>query len=241
MEIRDRRDTLRMMALCLAPLVASSVPVATLAKVATPAVPKGRFLLKRTVVRDLADGKSLSVERIWQCGFSNEARGMRVDGQQSDCHVVAPPELKALAAMEEGRTSPGPFPALIDASGRMHGGQAKLASETPRAVHLAIDALAARGLNAADLSEARRLLGSLAQAGGAAISAIPADLFFPAPGRQAATRDLEIGEGLTGTVDVTVMSEVRTGGLLEWMTREVVTRIANDSRRSLESWVLTSV
>src|SRR3546814_3766672 len=60
------------------------------------ALPLGTLVLTRTIVRDLADGKQIVVERAWQVSFAHQLPGILVTGRQISAAVDAPPALAEL-------------------------------------------------------------------------------------------------------------------------------------------------
>lgn len=76
-------------------------------------------------------------------------------------------------------------------------------------------------------------------AAGAAMSAIPPDLFFPTPGEREDLRAIGISGGTSGTVAITLRSSAQEqSGPLDRFERSVQTRLEGDTRRSSEVWNL---
>lgn len=239
MDLGDRRRALRSLFLGLAAPVALGPSLARAAGSRSP-VPQGRFLLRRELERGLAGGASLTVTREWRFGFAPAASGLLVNGEQVRCAVVAPEVLRPLAAVEQARVAPGPFPALLDTRGRIVESARGAASGKAEAVRIAIRMLEEAGANPTRLREARSYLGSLAQAAGAIISATPPDLFFPMPGSASETRKLALPDGSYGSIAVEFAASARRSGLLERLERRITARIGGDERLSRETWSLSA-
>jgi hypothetical protein len=236
MQGSDRRTCLRLLgAVASVPLASWSV----FAHAASRTVPSGAFLLTRRVERELGDGKFLVVARVWQCRFSPAAPGMQVEGQQVDCRVDAPPRLAPLAQLERDRVDSGPFPALLDATGRIASQSFDPAETLPLVIDKAIALLMARGHEGEELAAGRRFLADLAGATGKAIGSVPPDLFYPAPAPVGFSRQLALPDDATGTVEVTVSASADSAtGLLQQLERRVETRVGADTRHNAELWTL---
>ncbi|MFA6218766.1 MAG: hypothetical protein WC692_03195 [Erythrobacter sp.] len=236
----DRRACLRLLGMvALVPSIAWPGQAGAMlpARLQFPAAP---LVLTRQVERELHDGRLLVVVRSWRCQFIAAGRGAIVEGRQAGARVDAPPQLATLARMEEQRVDDGPFPALLDPSGRISGQGQVPAADLSRAIDEAAAILVAKGHRGEGLAEGRRFLSRLADAAGAAIAQIPEDLFFPARHESGFSRTLDLPGGLQGTVEVTI--ETRTDpvtGLLERSSRSAVTHIGNEARRNRELWTLT--
>lgn len=237
MDLGDRRRALRLFFLGLAAPLALGPSLARAAGSRRP-VPQGRFLLRRELERGLAGGASLTVVREWRFGFAPAASGLHVDGEQVRCAVVAPEVLRPLAAIEQARVAPGPFPAVLDTHGRIAESARGAASDKAEAVRIALRMLEDAGAHPTRLREARSYLGSLAKAAGSIISATPPDLFFPEPGSASETRKLALPDGGYGSIAVELAASAGRNGLLERLERRITARIGGDERLSRETWSL---
>lgn len=235
MAASDRRTALRWMALaaalpsCLAPAQASVAQGRVV-------FPKGHFRLRRELERGLAGGASLTVVRDWGFRFEQTAGGSRADGSQVDCQVTAPAVLAPLADIERARVAPGPFPALLDAQGRIRESAHDNGTGKVEAVRIALAMLEQAGTEPARLSEARAYLGALAQAAGAVISATPSDLFFPTPGEATESREIALPDGQIGSLRVELVASAHANGLLGRLERRITATVAGDTRVSRETW-----
>lgn len=235
----DRRESLRFLgAGNLLAMAAFALPLPLGAATQARAVPSGQFRLTRLLERELVDGASLVVERIWSCRFGAAGRGMRVDGAEAECHVSAPPPLAALAQMERSRGGPGPFPVLLDSSGRIADQRGGPTVEPHIVIEEALEVLARSGTVGTELSGSRAALTQLAAAAQKSLSAVPLDLFFPEPAASPLARELELAPGTEGKIELTTSTQVQDSGLLRSRERRVVTTIGDDSRVSREVWTL---
>lgn len=235
----DRRTALRWMGSAAACSFACAQSLAAAPRAGMIA-PTGDFLLQRELERGLARGAVLTVTRSWLCHFEPLSRGARVVGHQVGCSVDAPAVLKPLADLERARVAAGPFPALLDSRGRIVDAALESASGKAEAVRIALDMLEQAGLEQPQIAEARAYLTSLSKAAGAVISATPIDLFFPTAGEASESREIPIGQGLTGFITVDLSASTTSSGLLERLERRITARVDGDRRISRETWSLAS-
>ena len=237
MAISNRRSVLQLIGGAAA---CAAIDLSSVARAAGPAIaiPTRPFVLRRELERGLARNASLRVTREWRGHFRQESDGTTALGEQISCTVDAPAVLEPIAAIERERIAPGPFPARLDAEGRMMGHREAPATGREAAVQAAITVLRQSGTSASDLQAAHADLGQLARASDAVISDTPPDLFFPLPGEASDRRELALPGGETGEVLVELSASAGPGGLLERFERRIVTRIGEDVRLSRETWAL---
>lgn len=234
----DRRMVLRAMGTLAAGCAWGATPKAW-ASAATFVIPSRPFILRRELERGLAHGDSLLVIREWRGHFEHSERGTLVDGAQISCTVDAPAVLEPIAAIERERIAPGPFPAELDAEGRIVDDPAvTVGTGRTAAVRAALVVLERLGTSSTQMIEAREYLGRLAEASGTIISEIPPDLFFPVAGEASERRELALPGGVKGEVSVQLAARAGPGGLLESLDRRISTRIGEDARNSRETWHL---
>ena len=97
------------------------------------APPSTPMLYTRRLERSLVGGASLTVTRRFAVRFVLEADGFRVDGEQVDVTVEAPPQLATLAELERERVETGLFPLRLDPAGTIVG-------QSPTGVSAQLDA-----------------------------------------------------------------------------------------------------
>ena len=236
----DRREAmLRLGAIAVLPLALHISPAFAAESRPLRTAPTGEYRLSRKVSRSLVDGRILTVERDWSFRFSASGRGMSVSSYGQSAKVDAPRSLQALASMEEKRRDSGPFPALLDASGMIVSAQSTPTGASGEAIAAAMSALQNATASHVDVADARQFLHRLAGAAGAAMSAIPPDLFFPTPGEREDERTISLPGGASGTVAITIRSSAQEQtGMLHRFERSVRTQLEGDMRHSSEVWGL---
>lgn len=196
--------------------------------------------LTRTVERQLGRAGKLTVSRAWSVRFLAAGRGYRVDGEQLEVTVDAPPVLADLARIERERVEDAMFPLMLDPAGQMMD-DAAVSAEA--ALAAAVDGvrkrLAARAVSGRDLAEAERFLEALQAAGQGAVAAWPRDLFAPGARSAADSQVVTLPDGTSGTVSIaTETASDPVTGLMQRFERRVETRIGTQSRFGKETFVL---
>lgn len=229
-----RRVVLRTAAgLALLPLL---VPRAALAAGEGPAIapPTCDMIYRRTMARPLPGNVSLTVTRDFRVRFSPQAGGYLVDGAQVAAQVSAPANLAALARMEEQRVEQGIFPLALDPAGRIVDAEAARASLP---LTEALDEVRRRF--AGQGGEIGQLLDALSTSSAGIMAYLPDDLFAPARDEHEQRQEIVLPWGQTGEV-VVRFAATRSAdtGLMRLATREVVTMLEGQERRSAERWEL---
>lgn len=228
-------------AAALLPFAALSAPLSAAgAKPRARTAPSGSFALQRVLTRELGDGAAIVVTRRWRIGFTAAGPGLTVAGEQTFAEVAAPPALAPLAALEKARSTTALFPLELDRMGHIAGSERGMdAAQLLRAIETG-QAMFERGTGGAVLAaDSRAFMSQLSRLSAVAVSTMPRDLFFPAPGSSAATRGITLTGGSTGIVSVAsrASSDPDTG-LLSTSERVVITRIGASERTSREEWSL---
>lgn len=214
---------------------------------ATFSPPLDPLVLTRTLWRSLHDGREIRVERRYAVRIRAHGDGFVVDGELIGSSVDAPPQLGALARIEQHRTEPGLFPLLLDRSGRIvtpHAGSGADAAAKGAAISQGRGLLAAAGIPAQARQQAQALLAPVMAAAGAG-SAWPTDLFNPPADRRSERRSLALPgdsqEGDShGEVTVTIAVDGRRDGTVpRSVERTVVTMLDGTRRVSREVWTIT--
>lgn len=235
----DRRVVLRAMGALVVGCAAGGATPKAWAAAPTFVVPTRSFVLRRELERGLARGASLLVIREWRGRFEQSGRDTLVEGAQISCTVDAPAVLEPIAAIERERIAPGPFPARLDAQGRIvDDPTAAVGTGRIAAVRAAIAVLEKLGASGTEMREAREYLGRLAEVSGTIISETPPDLFFPVVGEASERREVTLPDGTRGEVSVHLAARAGPGGLLESLDRRISTRIGDEARNSRETWHL---
>ena len=235
----DRRTLLRLAAsaatLPLLPIVPAAAQPASLF-----APPAGPMLYTRRLERGLAGGASLTVSRSFAVRFVPEPRGYRVDGEQVDVAVDAPEQLSTLARLERERVETAVFPLALDAAGAIRGVPPFAASaQLDAAVREVSARLDASPRTPAERAELRAFVEAVHRSAGQLVTALPHDLFAPVDCPREDRRAIALPGGGTGQVR-TRFDATRdpATGLMREARREVVTELAGDLRRTVESWTL---
>ena len=204
------------------------------------APPARQMVYTRRLVRELAGGAQMSVERRFAVRFEHlPGGGFLVEGEQIGVEVAAPDKLARLAELERQRIEHGIFPVHLDARGWIVSGT--LEEDVP-AIQAAFDhvmqAVETLDISAQERAGVRDFIAAIHQAGGTIISSLPTDLFAPADGDRTDRREitLPMGEGTIAT-HFTARRNLATG-LMEHARREVITSLADEKRRTTEEFTL---
>lgn len=229
-----RRAVLRTVAgLALLPLLAPRAAQAA-ADGSAIAPPSGDMIYRRTIVRTLAGGIGLTATRDFRVRFSAREAGYLVDGAQVASRVEAPVNLAALARLEEQRVEQGVFPLVLDHSGRIVDGRAVPGDLN---VTRALDDVRQRfAENGAEVSQ---LLDAISASSASITAYLPLDLFAPRQDEQEQRQEIALPWGQTGEVLVRfAATRSADTGLMRLATRDVVTTLEGEERRSAERWEL---
>jgi hypothetical protein len=240
--IADRRHAMCLIAAgALLPVLASPPARALGAgRFAPPATP---MRYSRTLRREMADGSAFAVTRDFAVRFVPEGLGYRVAGDQIAVTVDAPPRLAEFAELERQRRELGLFPLALDEQGLIHGARGPVqTAELEAAVRAALKIFDTRAHSRAERAALDRFVNNLHQNATHLVTELPRDLFAPANADRTATQSVALPDGPAGAVSVhlTGRSDPATG-LMERARREVLTELAGDRRRTVESWILASI
>ena len=244
-----RRQTLRFVtAAAVIPALAVVLPRLTMA------AESGRFspstapmLLSRQIIRELPDGAQIVVKRVWRVRFAPTATGFSVIGQQVAVDVKAPPALEFLAKLEEQREETNLLPLTLSAAGMItaNSNLAVIDMANDELVQRAITGAAERiegielGPNAEGLDQ--KFLSSLQGSGAELASKVPRDLFHPQQSYWQDEHEIDLPQGLTGTVLVIFEARMNAAGdCMERVERRVISSVGKSMRTSSEIWELTS-
>lgn len=200
------------------------------------APPEAPLIMTRTLVRTLVDGKQVVVTRRFLIRFTPEAGGYRLDGEQIDAAVEAPPSLAGLADMERKRHEKGPFPAWLNSQGMMLKTSSARDPETAKAGvgqgQKMIDATAIP-----DGAKRERIAVLNQVAGSSTGTAWPVFLFNPGSQERVERRKLALPSGGEGEVEVRITVQgVMASGLPQALERTIITRLSGTSRVTREVW-----
>ena len=202
--------------------------------------PPGAMLFSRKLIRELMDGKLIIAERQFQISFDPGDVGFKVRGSQTAVNVTVPPALEAFAEIERSRIENGLFPATLTPEGLIASVPAHTPSQaTQQAVEKAL-ALLDQSNSVSDPQAYRQFLGLVQQSVVKLLSRPPQDLFAPSSEPTTSRRQLPLPGDLLGEIEVSYRADADPQtGLLLTASRDVVTRIGDDTRRAREEWWLT--
>ncbi len=243
MSRQDRRSMLRMaIGAALAPVLASRA-LATPGQSTLPiaiAPPGGTMVFRRELDRQLGGSAHLVVTREFAVRFLPRPGGYEVSGRQLSAHVDAPANLADLARLEEQRVERGIFPLRLDSGGLILDGEANQpGEEIESAFRIAAQRLGLANGTQDGADELAQLVEAMHRAGSGITSELPADLFAPLEQERRQERQIALPWGGEGMVHMLFNADrdSRTG-LMRRASREIVTELMGDRRRTLESWQL---
>lgn len=238
--IRARRRALLRLAGMAVTLPLVSIVSAAAQPAGAFAPPANPMLYTRRLERELADGARLVVTRSFAVRFIREADGFRVEGEQVGVEVEAPEQLAALAALERERVETGLFPLQLDRAGAIRAtSRAAQSEQLDRAVR-EVTARIEQGQHIpAERDAMRAFVEAVHRSAGELVTELPRDLFAPTAEPRAESRSIALPGGDAGSVQMTFTAERDPAtGVLRAARREVVTEVAGDHRRTIESWRL---
>lgn len=232
-----RRDALRLaFGAAILPLIGAKQVLASEVLAKRIAPPVGEMTYRRIVERELTGGALLRVTRDFAVQFESVGRGFRIRGRQIQAHVEAPDNLAQLAALEEQRVELGIFPLLLDGAGQIVDGN----DDLPNAQISAAVAEVQRRLGD-DAAEAGTLVEALHSAGLQLTAELPHDLFSPPEGTREERAQVTLPWGESGEVATRFEATCDPQTMLmRSASRQVITRMGLDERRSGEHWELFS-
>lgn len=235
-----RRTLLHGVAAAIAlPVVAAAQdrPPPAPSRFAPPSVP---MLYTRRLERGLAGGASLIVARSFEVRFVREPDGFRVDGKQVAVDVEAPPQLDALARLERERVETALFPLQLDSAGAIRVQLRPTASaQLDAAVREATEQIERWQRTPAERDELRAFVEAVHRNSAELVTELPRDLFAPVDLARSESRVIDLPGGGEGRVRMSFAAELDPAtGLMREARREVVTELAGDIRRTVESWRL---
>jgi hypothetical protein len=208
-------------------------------------LPEGPMRLMRVLERGMGEGEAaaITVRRSWEVQFTRQARGILVSGRQVAAAVEAPPQLAALARLEEQRDAGAMFPLMLSERGAII--TPATLPEGSDAVTAALDIaramIARQALPEAERTRIAFYLGEIHRAGTGLLDALPGDLLFPAGSPIDRRETVTLPEGLSGTF--TLHYEAAAQPAAPWLARAertVLTEVAGQRRRAAETWTLAA-
>ncbi len=202
--------------------------------------PPTALTLVRTLHRALSGGREVLTVRTYDLRISTVEDGFRVDGQQIDCSVEAPPMLQALADVERKRIDNGMFPIMLNANGVITSfGIGVDAGAKQQAADMVDGMIGKSRLEVGDKTEASGFTSQI-RGGDDTISKWPLDLFNLRTGRHSETRRMALPDGSEG--QVTIAMESHQSGInqqQDTVERIVTTDLGGSQRITREEWKLS--
>jgi hypothetical protein len=200
------------------------------------APPASEMIYRRIVERELHGGAMFRVTRDFAVRFESLGRGFQVRGQQVQAYVEAPANLAQLATLEEQRVELGIFPLTLDGAGLIVDGSDDVPNEQISAAVAEVQ----RRLGG-DAAEAGTLVEALHSAGLQLTAELPRDLFSPPEGLREERAQIALPWGESGEVETKFEASCDPQTMLmRTASRQVITRLGSDERRSAERWELFS-
>ena len=195
----------------------------------------------RTVERELAGGAIILVKREFSVSFLRFDDGFIIEGQQVNVDAKVPHGLEQFAALEESRQETGLFPVSLDPTGLITSDEfappARAAVET--AFREANRIIGGQRMPANDREELRQFVSTIHQAGAIVTAHMPIDLFAPAEVERIEDQTIALPTGEEGRVQSRFGgARDAATGLMRHASREVLTQIDQDRRRTREIWEL---
>lgn len=205
------------------------------------APPSGQMRYCRSVVRDMADGSHFTVCRQFLVDFRQFAGGFMMHGTQESVSADAPAALAQYAAMEEARDESGLFPIALDPYGQILSADVatNARDDVRHAVDHALAEISRQPIAPEDRAALAAYVSALQLASQRVTAHLPVDLFAPSPAPRRQERRIALpggGEGLVASSFGGVRD--RETGLMRNAEREVLTMVADSSKRSREEWTL---
>lgn len=236
----DRRTVLGAAAAAMAWPLLSAVPARAAPLGHNFAPPASRMLYSRKLTRELPGGAAFVVERRFAIRFDPQAHGFVVSGEQVGVEVAAPPSLERFAQIEKERLEASLFPLALDGQGQISGarpGRDRELLET--AISEARARLSQASLSPGDRAETEAYIRAVHQTASGLISELPSDLFSPVEPDRSPSREVSLPGGGSGRILSRFQASTDPAtGLMREALREVVSDLAGDRRRIVESWKL---
>lgn len=240
----DRRTALQLaIAAAIAPSIGATSAAATVPE-RLIAPPSGTMRYVRTVSREIGEGLHFAVTRQFTVSFQQFAGGFMMHGTQVAVSADAPAHLARFAALEEARDESGLFPLALDPFGRILSDEIArpLGDDVRLAVEEALSTISQQPIPQDERTQVSQLVVALQAAGSRVMAHLPTDLFAPAAAPRREEQRIALPGGTEGRVETVFEGQCDgTTGLMRAAAREVVTVVADSSKRTHEEWSLTTI
>jgi hypothetical protein len=206
-----------------------------------PRLPDTSLRLERVLQREVGAGAMIQVRRSWEVFFERLGRSISVTGRQTGAEVSAPPNLTALARIEQQRDTSAMFPLLLGEDGTMlsSGGTLEDDNSVAAAMRMAETMIARQPVPEAERDRNRLYLAQVHAAGSNLLDTFPSDLFFPLGLPVEQSEAVTLPDGLIGRF--TLSYYARPQGDAPWLAfaeRRVLSEVGGLVRRASEAWTL---
>lgn len=202
--------------------------------------PRGEFVIARTAIRLLSDGKQIAVTRSYRVKFVTVEGGFQLDGTLIGVEVDMPPALGKLADLERKRQDTGLFPIMLRSDGTIRDQETNNIDRDARqqAVTKVGEFFSQAEPDPLRRDEGLKLLSQLAS--NTPNIPWPADLFYASPGERRLARQVTLADGSEGTVEVVMrVAAPLPCGIPQSVERIVTTELAGTRRVSREVYTFT--
>lgn len=240
----DRRTLLGAAATAIAMPLIAALPARLAAEAGRLFIPPSSpMLYRRRLIRELPGGASFDVERRFSIRIDPVGRGFQITGEQAGVEVSAPASLERFAQIERERREASLFPINLDGQGLIFGSSAGRDEKLlDTVVEEARNRLAQMEVSVGDRAEIETYLRAIHQTASGLVTELPADIFAPTQNARSVRRELALPGGGSGQIQSHFQASTDPEtGLMREASREVVSELAGDSRRILESWHLTPI
>jgi hypothetical protein len=214
------------------------------AAITPPRLPETSLRLERVLEREVGAGALIRVRRSWEVFFERLGRGISVTGRQTGAEVSAPPNLAALARIEQQRDTSAMFPLLLGEDGMIlsSGGTPEDDNSVAAAMRMAETMIARQPVPEAERDRNRFYLAQVHAAGSNLLDTFPSDLLFPLGLPVEQSEAVTLPDGLIGRF--TLSYHARPQGDAPWLAfaeRRVQSEVGGLVRRASETWTLGPV
>jgi hypothetical protein len=211
------------------------------ALVAAVRLPGTSLRLERLLEREVGGGETIRVRRSWEVFFERQGRGTIVTGRQTGAEVSAPPNLAALARIEQQRDTAAMFPLLLGEDGMILSSGDRPAEDdaVAAAIRMAEAMIAQQPVPPHERDRNRFYLAQVHAAGSNLLNALPHDLLFPIGMPVERSEAVVLPGGLPGRFALTYYA--RPHGDAPWLAqaeRRVISEVGGLVRTAGEVWHL---
>lgn len=205
------------------------------------APPEGSMVYRRSIARELVNGDFMRCTRTFTVEFGAVREGYLLSGAQTGVEVDAPPSLASFAELEEQRDESALFPIALDAFGQIQSpaGDPLNPDAVAAAVQQSISALGRQAIPGAEREALQQFISAFHAAGQRVTAVLPPDLFAPTRVPRRTAQEIVLPDGATGEVESLFEGSLDGAtGLMVSASRQIVTRVDESRRTTMESWSL---